>query len=146
MKAYGISHKLSTFKLLINFCMIKNKTSFSIGFAFFAIGILLSHTYRHWIYANHISDFHIADTIGSLICIPASVFCFYSFSKNKSSFSELILKSTIFFILYELLALTGLHGVFDFYDIIAILIGAGSLYLFHYLHKIGYKCKLRVKN
>jgi hypothetical protein len=48
--------------------------------------------------------------------------------------------------LYEFLSLTGLHGVFDFYDIIAILIGAGCLYLFHYLYKIGYKCKLRVKN
>lgn len=119
-----------------NCYMIQNRTSFGIGFAFFALGILLSHTYRHWIYANHINDFHIADTIGSLVCIPASVFFFYSFSRNKSSFRELIGKSTIAFIVYELIGLIGIHGVFDFYDIIAILLSAGSLYLFHSLYKM----------
>ena len=115
--------------------MIKNKISLIISFSLFASGILLSYTYRPFIYDNRLYDYHIADTIGSLVCVPTSVFFLYSFSKTKNSFSILILKFAICFILYEFLSLTKLHGVFDFYDIIAILISAGGLHLFHWLYK-----------
>jgi hypothetical protein len=36
------------------------------------LGILLSYTYRPYIYSNYIFDFHLADTIGSWVCIPAA--------------------------------------------------------------------------
>lgn len=109
--------------------MIKNNRTLLIGLAFFASGILLSHTYRPYIYSNSLYDFHLADTIGNLVCVPASVFIFYSLSWIHYSFSNLIIKSTIAFIIYELVSLTGVHGVFDVFDLVAIIISSGSLYL-----------------
>ena len=35
----------------------------------------LSYTYRPYVYENHIDDFHLADVIGSIVCVPAAVLC-----------------------------------------------------------------------
>ena len=40
------------------------------GILIAAIGLVLSHTYRPYVYENHINDFHLADVIGSVVCVP----------------------------------------------------------------------------
>lgn len=47
------------------------------GILIAAIGLVLSHTYRPYVYENHINDFHLADVIGSVVCVPAAVLCAY---------------------------------------------------------------------
>lgn len=37
------------------------------GILIAAIGLVLSHTYRPYVYENHINDFHLADVIGSVV-------------------------------------------------------------------------------
>lgn len=41
------------------------------GILIACIGLLLSYTYRPYVYENHINDFHLADVIGSIVCVPA---------------------------------------------------------------------------
>ena len=43
------------------------------GILIATIGLVLSHTYRPYIYENHINDFHLADVIGSVVCVPAAL-------------------------------------------------------------------------
>ena len=47
------------------------------GILIACIGLLLSYTYRPYVYENHINDFHLADVIGSIVCVPAQVLCAY---------------------------------------------------------------------
>ena len=47
------------------------------GILIACIGLLLSYTYRPYVYENHINDFHLADVIGSIVCVPAAVLCAY---------------------------------------------------------------------
>lgn len=85
------------------------------------IGIILSHTYREYIYLNKLYDFHLADTIGSWLCVPASSLFFYGIS-DKYNFKQYIIISVTAYLLFELISLTGLHGTFDIFDVIAILL------------------------
>ena len=39
------------------------------GILIAVIGLVLSHTYRPYVYENHINDFHLADVIGSMALI-----------------------------------------------------------------------------
>jgi hypothetical protein len=93
-----------------------------IGAALAGLGILLSNTYRVYIYSNGINDFYLADTIGSLLCVPAGACFLYGLSK-KESFDKVVLYVLFGNILYELFALTSWHGVFDWFDMAAILVG-----------------------
>lgn len=93
------------------------------GISLALIGIILSYTYRVYIYENSIYDFHLADTIGSLICVPSSTLLFWGLYE-KYTFKKLIVLNTIGFIIYELLTLLPYHGTFGYYDIIAIFIGS----------------------
>lgn len=111
------------------------------GISIAIIGIILSHTYRVYIYQNSIYDFHFADTIGSLLCVPSSSLLFWGLYK-KYSFKSLIILNTIGFIIYELLTLLPYHGTFDYYDLIAIFIGSLVSYLFWRIIKIKY-CNLQ---
>ena len=43
------------------------------GILIACIGLLLSYTYRPYVYENHINDFHLADVIGSIVCVPDQV-------------------------------------------------------------------------
>ena len=98
-------------------------TSMSIGLA----GLILSHTYRPYIYANHIRDFHIADTIGSIVCVPAAVLFFYGLN-DKRSVKEYTIYALLTYIGYELLGLFNIHGTFDWYDIAAMVLSSILFY------------------
>ena len=84
------------------------------GILIAAIGLVLSHTYRPYVYENHINDFHLADVIGSVVCVPAAVLCAYGIDNR--------------YIAYEFLGLFHIHGTFDIYDIIAIIISSLVFY------------------
>ena len=114
----------------IIYSKMKRKKYIIAGLLIAALGQVLTHTYRPYIYENHIADFHIADTIGSLLCVPAATLCFYGFS-NKYTINKLIFMTTLVYISYEFLGLLHIHGTFDFYDIIAIIISSiCSFYIF----------------
>ena len=104
----------------------KNKKiiAFLFGTLLAFVGIVLNYTYRQYVYTNKINDFHFADTIGSLLCVPAGSLFLYGIAKKKKPFKEIIIAVTIANIVYELSSLLGYHGVFDYYDLGAILVGS----------------------
>lgn len=85
--------------------------------------LLLSFFYRPYIYQNHIFDYHLADTIGSLFSVPAATFFFRGIS-SKYTFNQFILITTLAYLIYECLGLIYIIGVFDSWDVLAILVGA----------------------
>lgn len=99
---------------------------------------LLQVTYRPFIYENHLNDFHIADTLTSWICIPAASLFFWGISRNK--FTKCLLGSLIGFVIYKLF----LGWTFDWYDIIALCIGAGITYLIYFFYKKRSVCRQRI--
>jgi len=102
--------------------MKKNDTALIIGILLALISIVLSGTYRPYIYQNGIFDFYIADTLGSLFCIPACSLVFYGLSK-RYRFWQYVLISALSFVLYEFFGLLG-FGTFDWLDIVAIFISS----------------------
>ena len=80
---------------------------------FFILGIVLSNTYRPYIYENHIFDFHLADTIGNLVAVPSLSLLLLAMRKYES-LSKAILYSIFVFTLYEIIP----FGTFDFYYLI----------------------------
>ncbi len=108
----------------------KKKLYIFLGISLALAGIILNYTYRAYIYKNHIYDFHLADTIGSILCVPASSFFFYGIYE-KYTFKELIFKSTIAFLIYEFITIAPFHGTFDYFDLIAILLGASITYFIY---------------
>ena len=94
------------------------------GILIAAIGLVLSHTYRPYVYENHINDFHLADVIGSVVCVPAAVLCAYGIDSRYS----ITIGAAIVYIAYEFLGLFHIHGTFDVYDIIAIIINSLVFY------------------
>lgn len=91
---------------------------------FFILGIVLSNTYRPYIYENHIFDFHLADTIGNLVAVPSLSLLLLAMRKYES-LSKAILYSIFVFTLYEIIP----FGTFDFYDLIATYISGLLTYL-----------------
>ena len=80
------------------------------------IGWLLSFTYRPYIYANHIDDWHLADTIGNIMAVPAAAFLFYAVQKTVRQTKLAVLTLDFFsWCLYEL----GFSMTFDWWDILA---------------------------
>ncbi len=96
-----------------------------------AAGLLLSHFYRSYINLNQINDFGFADTIGSLVSVIG--FCFFVWSlKNYSDpqkNKQIIIVTFIYSFFWESLGLIGIHGTFDWKDIIAAIISGGITYL-----------------
>ena len=72
-------------------------------------------------------NFHLADVIGSIVCVPAAVLFFYSID-NRYSIKQYTIKGTIVYIAYEFLGLFHIYGTFDVYDIIAIIISSLLFY------------------
>ena len=72
-------------------------------------------------------NFHLADVIGSIVCVPAAVLFFYGID-NRYSIKQYTIKGTIVYIAYEFLGLFHIHGTFDVYDIIAIIISSLLFY------------------
>ena len=103
----------------------KNVKYINVAVILVTIALLLTWFYRPFIYGNDIFDFHFADTIGSLFCVPAATFLFRGLS-SRYSYNEFILISAFAFFVYELLSLFDFFfwGTFDVYDLIAIIIGS----------------------
>ena len=78
-------------------------------------------------YENHINDFHLADVIGSVVCVPAAVLCAYGID-SRYSIKHYTIEAAIAYIAYEFLGLFHIHGTFDIYDIIAIIISSLVFY------------------
>ena len=97
------------------------------------IGGVLTYTYRPFVYANHINDWHLADTIGNIAAIPAAAFLFYAAQKTVR-YSKLAVLAFDFlaWCLYEaVFSLT-----FDWWDILASLVMCFVTYpLFSFLEK-----------
>ena len=89
--------------------------------------ILITQTYRPFIYENHLNDLHFADTITSWICIPAASLFFWGVSHAR--FLKCLVGSLIGFLIYECIGLT-----FDWFDIMALFSSAVitySIYTFY---------------
>lgn len=84
--------------------------------------IILQYNYRPFIYTNDINDYHFADTLGSLFCIPACSFIYLSINLSKSVY-QVVLFLFLVNIIVEFISLTGFYGVFDIFDVIALLLG-----------------------
>lgn len=79
-------------------------------------GLVLSFTYRPFIYENSINDWHLADTLGNIVAVPAAAFFFYAVQKKVSlSIVGVLAVDFLAWCLYEaLISLT-----FDWWDILA---------------------------
>ncbi|MDR2805455.1 MAG: hypothetical protein LBB85_07415 [Dysgonamonadaceae bacterium] len=87
------------------------------------IAILLTQTYRPYIYQNKIDDFHLADTLTSWVCVPAGSLFFWGISHDR--FSKGFIGSWGGAVLYEwMIGLT-----FDWFDLIALFLSSGLTYL-----------------
>lgn len=106
------------------------------GILIAVIGLVLSHTYRPYVYENHINDFHLADVIGSVVCVPAAVLCAYGID-NRYSIKQYTIGAAIVYIAYEFLGLFHIHGTFDVYDIIAIIISSLVFYRLCLLFRVS---------
>ena len=122
----------------------KNKTYLSIAVGIFVTGIILSVTYRPYIYANDLNDFRIADTLGSLIAVIGFCFLVWGFKEFSNSMKnkQIIFATIIYSIIWEPLGLLGIHGTFDWYDMIA----AGISGLLAFVGKEIIESKYRTKN
>ncbi len=104
---------------------------------FMAISLCGYYFYRPYIYSHHIYDWHLADCFPSLISVPTA-YLFYLIIKEKfklqknNPFYELmvIISGGIF---YECIQLLG-YG-FDWYDIIAIIIGGSAVGFYLLIYK-----------
>ena len=87
-------------------------------------GQILTLTYRPFIYSNNIFDFGLADTIGSLVSVVGLCFFFWTFKtySNKEKNKHIIIAVLSYSLIWEPLGLIGLHGTFDWKDIIATFI------------------------
>ncbi len=102
-----------------------------IGILFGIIALILLLFYRPYIYQNNINDFYFADTLGSLFCVPTTVFLSYGIHK-KFNFLKLLIVNVLFWIIYEVpTSIT--QGVIDRNDYVAIIIGGLFSLLFFYV-------------
>ena len=85
-----------------------------------AVAMVISYTYRPYIYSHHINDFHLADSFSDLFAVPAMLFFGFAIDKDfgKYTIGFNVIRICIFLILYELL----LSAVTDSYDMIAIIV------------------------
>lgn len=98
------------------------------------VALALALIYRPYIYRNGIDDFHFADTLGSLFCVPTTVFTFYG-TRKKEKFGKLVLFSTATFVVYEIPS--SITDGIDTFDYLAILLGTlMACLLFFALKKI----------
>ncbi|TDN97641.1 VanZ family protein [Sunxiuqinia elliptica] len=105
---------------------------------FFGLTELGRHVYRPFIYANHINDYGIADSIGNLGGIIVQLFFgFLVLNPNKLKGLRLIAFFILGYILYEVAQPILPRGVFDWKDIFGTIIGGAiGLVLFLLIHKI----------
>lgn len=113
--------------------MTKNRKKYLIiSIVIVIIAQLLTHLYRPYIYAKKINDFGFADTIGSLASVIAACFFIWSLKNytNKEKNQHIVKITLVYTIFWEPLGLLGIHGTFDWKDIIAgLLSGVLTYYL-----------------
>jgi hypothetical protein len=76
-----------------------------IGMSFALVGMVLTQTYRPYVYENTINDFHFADTIGNLFAVPSALFFLSGIRKNATKINCSIPTIVIAFILFEVMGL-----------------------------------------
>ncbi len=100
---------------------VVNKTYLIVSTSVVLSGMILSWTYRPYIYANNINDFGFADTIGSLVSVIGFCCFVWAFKEysNKEKNIHIILATIAYSFVWESLGLLGIHGTFDKKDIVA---------------------------
>jgi hypothetical protein len=84
---------------------------------------LLQHTYRPFIYANHLNDWHLADTLTSWFAVPAATLFFWGIS-GKRLLRDCLIGALAGLLLYEFLDWRSL----DWFDVIALILSGGLTY------------------
>ena len=83
------------------------------------IGWFLNFTYRPYVYVNAINDWHLADTIGNIVAVPAAAFLFYAVQKTiRQTKFAILAMDFMAWCLYEVV----FSMTFDWWDILASLI------------------------
>ena len=83
------------------------------------IGWILNFTYRPYVYVNAINDWHLADTIGNIVAVPAAAFLFYAVQKTiRQTKFAILAMDFMAWCLYEVV----FSMTFDWWDILASLI------------------------
>ena len=115
---------------------------YSFWFALFlgVVSLVISYTYRPYIYSHHIYDFHLADSFSDLFAVPASLFLGIALDKDfgKYTIGFHIMIICIFLILYEFL----ISAITDVYDMIAVIVSGIFTWLILRLAMKKYKHKL----
>lgn len=106
--------------------MINRKQKLYLIVAFFVLASsqLLTHLYRPYIYRNSLNDFGFADTIGSLVSVIGICFLFWGVKdySSKEKNKQIVLATIIYSVVWEPLGILGIHGTFDWKDIVAAFI------------------------
>ena len=115
---------------------------YSFWFALFlgVVSLVISYTYRPYIYSHHIYDLHLADSFSDLFAVPATLFWGIATNKDfgKYTIGFHIMIICIFLILYEFL----ISAITDVYDMIAVIVSGVFTWLILRLAMKKYKHKL----
>ncbi len=114
--------------------------SFLLSLFLFVGSLVISYTYRPYIYSHHICDLHLADSFSDLFAVPAMVFFQIAINKDfgKYTIGFHIMIICIFLILYEFL----ISATTDVYDMIAVIVSGVFTWLILRLAMKKYKHKL----
>lgn len=116
---------------------MKKSTCVIWGISLAIAGVILSISYRPYIYNNQFFDYHIADTIGNIFAVPAALFFLNGINRKATKISHTLPLVVCAFIIYEFLGLLKIHGTFDIFDIFATMISGVITYLI-----VVYFCKI----
>lgn len=96
-----------------------------------AVAFLASTVYRPYIYENNIDDFHLADSLPSFFSVIATyslIDLYYTIRKKPFNKRFTLIALLVGGLIYESLQL--LTGGFDWYDMLALLLGFAAVLLF----------------
>ncbi len=115
--------------------------SFLLSLFLFVGSLVISYTYRPYIYSHHIYDLHLADSFSDLFAVPAMAFFQIATNKDfgKYTIGFHIMIICIFLILYEFL----ISAITDVYDMIAVIVSGVFTWLILRLAMKKYKHKLK---
>ena len=101
-----------------------------IGLLFLFILFVLNHTYRPYIYMHGINDFHVADTLGSLLAVPALLFILSGIRRENVKTIEMIPVAVLALVIMESSDRFSLFNkTYDLNDIIASIISGLITYV-----------------
>ena len=100
------------------FSRLERIKMFSVCMSLLIICMVIQKTYRPYIYANGLYDFHVADSFTNFFAVPVYILFFLSINgSSKYSINAIVIADVIGLILYEFIGLT-----FDYYDMLAAVI------------------------